>query len=63
MSSINKKSTIERNFVLVALKYFNSTDITKKIRYNILQSTFKQKIISYTNMKAIGWLFLMVLLS
>ena len=25
MSSINKKSIIERNFVLVALKYFVST--------------------------------------
>ena len=25
MSSINKKSIIERNFVLVVLKYFNST--------------------------------------
>ena len=36
MSSINKKSIIERDFVLVALKYFISTEITRKTRYNIL---------------------------
>ena len=38
MSSINKKSIIERNFVLLALKYFNSTEITKKIRYRALSN-------------------------
>ena len=60
MNRINKKSIIERNFVLVALKYFISTWITKKTRYSFLQSTFKQKIIYYNNMQDAGWLFQMV---
>ena len=55
-----KKNIIEKIFALVVLKYFNSTEITKKTRYNFLQSTFKLKIIHYTNIEAKGWLLEMI---
>ena len=51
MNSTIKESITERNVVLGALKYFNSTKITNKIRHNFLQSIFKQKIIYYTNIE------------